>query len=248
MLNDLLKIKQEIEMARKYVPLVGFKEEDMDIASKSEAKTILEYEAMENTDEFVVLCENLIKEAVVLLGKNNIPYDLLTLSTAVGFLCTPELIEFLKDKYTELCSDNPEVCCSKIIFNNIGTNASLKYIPMRFSVNLAGSGIFDTNSKKILNLNDYLKKEYIPQIKKISEIDELCQKSIFAVVDIEKFLKKMLELGYYVNFANYDYLMKLSDYIKLLNETSFTTDIDVLADFKSAELKRKKELKRENLE
>ena len=248
MLNDLLKIKQEIEMARKYVPLVGFKEEDMDIASKSEAKTILEYEAMENTDEFVVLCENLIKEAVVLFGKNNIPCDFLRLSTAFGFLCTPELIEFLRDKYTELCSDNPEVCCSKIIFNNIGTNASLKYIPMRFSVNLAGSGIFDTNSKKILNLNDYLKKEYIPQIKKISEIDELCQKSIFAVVDIEKFLKKMLELGYYVNFANYDYLMKLSDYIKLLNETSFTTDIDVLADFKSAELKRKKELKRENLE
>ena len=137
---------------------------------------------------------------------------------------------------------------TKIIFNNIGTNASLKYIPMRFSVNLAGSGIFDTNSKKILNLNADLKKEYIPQLKKISEIDELCQKSIFAVVDIEKFLKKMLELGYYVNFANYDYLMKLSDYIKLLNETSFTTDIDVLADFKSAELKRKKELKRENLE
>ena len=248
MMNDLLKLKEELEMARKYVPLVGFKEEDIATASKSEAKTLLEYAVMDNTDEFVVLCENLIKEAVVLFGKNNIPCDFLRLSTAFGFLCTPELIEFLRDKYTELCSDNPEVCCSKIIFNNIGTNASLKYIPMRFSVNLAGSGIFDTNSKKILNLNDYLKKEYVPPIKKMSEIDELCQKSIFAVVDIEKFLKKMLELGYYVNFANYDYLMKLSDYIKLLNETSFTTDIDVLADFKSAELKRKKELKRENLE
>ena len=248
MMNDLLKLKEELEMARKYVPLVGFKEEDIATASKSEARTLLEYAAMENTDEFVVLCENLIKEAVVLFGKNNIPCDFLRLSTAFGFLCTPELIEFLRDKYTELCSDNPEVCCSKIIFNNIGTNASLKYIPMRFSVNLAGSGIFDTNSKKILNLNDYLKKEYIPQIKKISEIDELCQKSIFAVVDIEKFLKKMLELGYYVNFANYDYLMKLSDYIKLLNETLSNTDIEVLANFKSAELKRKKELKRENLE
>ena len=80
---------------------------------------------------------------------------------------------------------------------------------MRFSVNLAASGICDANSKKFLNLNDYLKKEYVPPIKKMSEIDELCQKSIFAVVDIEKFLKKMLELGYYVNFANYDYLMKL---------------------------------------
>ena len=248
MLNDLLKIKQEIEMARKYVPLVGFKEEDMDIASKSEAKTILEYEAMENTDEFVVLCENLIKEAVVLLGKNNIPYDLLTLSTAVGFLCTPELIEFLKDKYTELCSDNPEVCCSQIIINNIGTNASIKYIPMRFSVNLAASGIFDSNSKKFLNLNDYLKMEYIPPINEMSEIDELCQKSIFAIVDIEKFIKKIQELGYYVNFANYDFVIKLPDYIKALNETSFTTDIDVLADFKVAELRRKKELKRKDLE
>lgn len=161
MMNDLLKLKEELEMARKYVPLVGFKEEDIAISSKLEAKTILEYAAMENTDEFVALCENLIKEAVVLFGKNNIPYDLLKLSTAFGFLCTPELIEFLKDKYTELCSDNPEACCSKIIFNNIGTNASIKYIPMRFSVNLAVSGIYDTNSKKFLDLNDYLKEKLV---------------------------------------------------------------------------------------
>ena len=244
MMNDLLKLKEELEMARKYVPLVGFKEEDIATASKSEAKTLLEYAAMDNTDEFVVLCENLIKEAVVLFGKNNIPCDFLRLSTAFGFLCTPELIEFLKDKYTELCSDNPEVCCSKIIFNNIGTNASIKYIPMRFSVDLTASGISDTNSKKFLNLSDYLKKEYVPPIKKMSEIDELCQKSIFAVVDIEKFIKKMQELGYYVDFANYDYGSKLSDYMKALNDTLSNTNIEVLADFKSAELKRKKELKR----
>lgn len=69
MMNDLLKLKEELEMARKYVPLVGFKEEDIAISSKLEAKTILEYAAMENTDEFVVLCENLIKEAMVLFGK-----------------------------------------------------------------------------------------------------------------------------------------------------------------------------------
>lgn len=244
MMNDLLKLKEELEMARKYVPLVGFKEEDIATASKSEAKTLLEYAAMDNTDEFVVLCENLIKEAVVLFGKNNIPCDFLRLSTAFGFLCTPELIEFLKDKYTELCSDNPEVCCSKIIFNNIGTNASIKYIPMRFSVDLTASGISDTNSKKFLNLSDYLKKEYVPPIKKMSEIDELCQKSIFAVVDIEKFIKKMQELGYYVDFANYGYGSKLSDYMKALNDTLSNTNIEVLADFKSAELKRKKELKR----
>lgn len=85
MMNDLLKLKEELEMARKYVPLVGFKEEDIAISSKLEAKTILEYAAMENTDEFVVLCENLIKEAMVLFGKNNIPYDFLTLSTAQVF-------------------------------------------------------------------------------------------------------------------------------------------------------------------
>ena len=248
MMNDLLKLKEELEMARKYVPLVGFKEEDMDIASKSEAKTILEYEAMENTEEFVVLCENLIKEAVVLLGKNNIPYDLLTLSTAVGFLFTPELIEFLRDKYAELCSDNPEICCSQIIFNNIGTNASIKYVPMKFSIDLTASGISDSNSKKFLNLKDYLKMEYIPPIKEMSEIDELCQKRIFAIVDIEKFIKKMQELGYYVNFANYGYGSKLSDYMRALNDTLSNTDIEVLANFKSAELKRKKELKRENLE
>ena len=248
MMNDLLKLKEELEMARKYVPLVGFKEEDIATASKLEAKTILEYAAMENTDEFVVVCENLIKEAMVLFGKNNIPYDFLTLSTAAGFLCTSELIDFLKDKYTELCSDNPDVCCSRIIFNNIGANASIKYVPMRFSVDLTASGISDINSKKILNLSDYLKMEYIPPIKKMSEIDELRQKSIFGIVDIEKFIKKMQELGYCVNFVNYGYVSKLSDYMKALNDPLFTADIAVLANFKSAELKRKKELKKGNLE
>ena len=64
-----------------------------------------------------------------------------------------------------------------------------------------------------------------------------------------EFIKKIINPNNTMSLDEYyDYLMKLSDYIKLLNETSFTTDIDVLADFKSAELKRKKELKRENLE
>ena len=58
----------------------------------------------------------------------------------------------------------------------------------------------------------------------------------------------MQELGYYVNFANYGYGSKLSDYMRALNDTLSNTDIEVLANFKSAELKRKKELKRENLE
>ena len=96
-----------------------------------------------------------------------------------------------------------------------------------------------------MNLSDYLKMEYIPPIKKMSEIDELRQKSIFGIVDIEKFIKKMQELGYCVNFVNYGYVSKLSDYMKALNDPLFTADIAVLANFKSAELKRKKELKKE---
>lgn len=59
MMNDLLKLKEELEMARKYVPVVGFKEEDIAISSKLEAKTILEYAAMENTREIVRHVKNL---------------------------------------------------------------------------------------------------------------------------------------------------------------------------------------------
>ena len=120
MMEDLLKIKLEMEQARKYVPLVGLDEDDVIAASKEEGKTLLEFQAMENTDEFIMQCENLMKEAIILLSRNNIPYDVIRLTSSVGILCTSELIEFLKNKYEELYNGNDMIDCHRIIFENIG--------------------------------------------------------------------------------------------------------------------------------
>ena len=98
MMNDLLKLKEELEMARKYVPLIWNNKHNVFIASNEEGRTLLEYAAMENTSEIVRQCEELIKEAVVLLGRNNIPYDIIVPTSYAGLLCTPELVELLKNK------------------------------------------------------------------------------------------------------------------------------------------------------
>lgn len=238
MMNDLLKLKEELEMARKYVPLVGFKEEDMDNASKSEAKTILEYEAMENTEEFVVLCENLIKEAVVLLGRNNIPYDIIVPTSYAGLLCTPELVELLKNKL-EKSNEDELVNFNQIILNNVGTNVSLKYVPVEFSISPYEIGIFKRN-KDLLCLKYYLGQDYVPKVKEITDIQNLFEKRIFGIVDFEKFRTEIRNLDYEFGVWNAGVIKDYgNDYTKALKKGLLDTSLGIMADFRPLELKRK---------
>ncbi len=239
MMNDLLKLKEELEMARKYVPLVGFKEEDIAISSKLEAKTILEYAAMENTDEFVVLCENLIKEAMVLFGKNNIPYDIIGLVSYAGLLCTPELIELLKNKLEESTNGNELANLNQIALNNIGTNISLKYVPVEFNISPYESGIF-THNKDFLSLNLYLGQDYIPKVKEITDIQNLFEKKIFGIVDFEKFRTEIRSLDYEFGVWNDGVIKDYgNDYVKALKKGLLDTSLGIMADFRPLELKRK---------
>ena len=144
MRNDLLKLKEELEMARKYVPLIWNNEYNVLIASDEEGRTLLEYATMENTSEIVRQCEELMKEAVVLFGKNNIPYDIIGLVSYAGLLCTPELVELLKNKL-EKSNEDELVNFNQIALNNIGTNVSLKYVPVEFSISPYELGIFKRN-------------------------------------------------------------------------------------------------------
>ena len=240
MMNDLLKLKEELEMARKYVPLVGFKEEDIAISSKLEAKTILEYAAMENTDEFVVLCENLIKEAMVLFGKNNIPYDIIGLVSYAGLLCTPELIELLKNKLEESTNGNELANLNQIALNNIGTNISLKYVPVEFNISPYESGIF-THNKDFLSLNLYLGQDYIPKVKEITDIQNLFEKKIFGIVDFEKFRTEIRSLDYEFGVWNDGVIKDYgNDYVKALKKGLLDTSLGIMEDFRPLEIKRKK--------
>ena len=239
MRNDLLKLKEELEMARKYVPLIWNNEYDILIASDEEGKTLLEYAKMENTSEIVRQCEDLMKEAVVLLGRNNIPYDIIELTSFAGLLCTPEIVELLKNKLEESTNGNKLVNFNQIILNNIGANISLKYVPVEFSICPYGSGIF-THNKDLLSLNLYLSKDYIPKVKEISGIRNLFEKRVFGIVDFEKFRMEIRNLDYEFGVWNDGVIKDYGyDYAKALKKGLLDTNLGIKADFRPLELKRK---------
>lgn len=238
MRNDLLKLKEELEMARKYVPLTCDDDFNVFIASDKEGKTLLEYAAMENTSEIVRQCEELIKEAVVLLGRNNIPYDIIVPTSYAGLLCTPELVELLKNKLEESNGDEL-VNFNQIILNNIGTNVSLKYVPVEFSISLYEIGIFKRN-KDLLCLRYYLGQDYVPKVKEITDIQNLFEKRIFGIVDFEKFRTEIRNLDYEFGVWNGAVIKDYgNDYAKALKKGLLDTSLGIMADFRPLELKRK---------
>lgn len=239
MRNDLLKLKEELEMARKYVPLIWRNEYDVLIASDEEGRTLLEYATMENTSEIVRQCEDLMKEAVILFGKNNIPYDIIKLTSFAGFLCTPELVELLKNKLEESTNGNELANFNQIALNNIDTNISLKYVPVEFSICPYESGIF-THNKDFLSLNLYLGQDYMPKVKEITDIQNLFEKKIFGIVDFEKFRTEIRSLDYEFGVWNDGVIKDYgNDYVKALKKGLLDTSLEIMADFRPLELKRK---------
>ena len=239
MRNDLLKLKEELEMARKYVPLIWNNKYNVLIASDEEGRTLLEYATMENTSEIVRQCEELMKEAVVLFGKNNIPYDIIGLVSYAGFLCTPELIELLKNKLEESTNGNELANFNQIALNNIGTNISLKYVPVEFNISPYDSGIF-TRNKDLLCLRRYLGQDYVPKVKEITDIQNLFEKRIFGIVDFEKFRTEIRSLDYEFGVWNDGVIKDYGcDYAKALKKGLLDTSLGIMADFRPLELKRK---------
>lgn len=238
MMNDLLKLKEELEMARKYVPLIWNNEYNVLIASDEEGRTLLEYATMENTSEIVRQCEELIKEAVVLLGRNNIPYDIIVPTSYAGLLCTPELVELLKNKL-EKSNEDKLVNFNQIALNNIGTNISLKYVPVEFNISPYDSGIF-TRNKDLLCLRRYLGQDYVPKVKEITDIQNLFEKRIFGIVDFEKFRAEIRSLDYEFGVWNVGVIKDYgNDYAKALKKGLLDTSLGIMADFRPLELKRK---------
>lgn len=210
MLEDLIKLKQQLEQSHRYIAISEISSED--IMSASESKSLSEFEALENTDDFIVQCEKLMEEAIRIFSANNIPYDTIQISSSLGFLCTPEFIDFLKSEYHKH---------GKLNLENLVYNVSLKYVPMSFGINTAASLVSD-----VYSVNDYL----IENKKDIPQIDDLSRKFVSGIIDFEKFIKRMKELGYSIELLNYGECSNMYDYISAVKDNGWDTYIGVNAD------------------
>lgn len=259
MRNDLLKLKEELEQARKYVPLFGSSKEAISLASREEGKTLSEYKAQaeKDTDRLAKDCENLFEQAVILFGKNNIRYDSLVLTTKTGLLCDSDFIYGLERNYDKYDSEEKFYVggaiigetvvaidgISNVILDNIGKNVSLACVPMRFSINTAKSRAHDYDGTEFFSLYDCIEEKYLDSAAR-GKIDELCKKNISGVVNFNKFVQIVKSLGYDVSFTLGYQRMNIRNYERNLRDFSFNNGVEISFDFDEAESGMKRRLKR----
>ncbi len=220
MLEDLIKLKQQLESNHKYIAINDLSEKS--IMSASESKSLSEFETLENTDDFIVQCEKLMEETIRIFSANNIPYDKIQIASSQGFLCTPEFVDFLKSEY----QNHKEI--TKINLENLGSNVSLKYVPMSFGISLAGSNLSYGYSVYDY-LYDFLSDSDYEKV--ISHIIDLEKKSVSGIIDFEKFIKRMKELGYSFDLL-YGECSDIYDYISAAIDYRLETLIIVNADLR----------------
>ncbi len=259
MRNDLLKLIEELEQARKYVPLFGSSKEAISLASREEGKTLSEYKAQaeKDTDRLAKECENLFEQAVILFGKNNIRYDSLVLTTKTGLLCDSDFIYGLERNYDKYDSEEKFYVggaiigetvvaidgISNVILDNIGKNVSLACVPMHFSINTAKSIAHDYDGTEIFSLYDCIEEKYLDSTAR-GKIDELCKKNISGVVNFNKFVQIVKSLGYDVSFTLGYQRMNIRNYERNLRDFSFNNGVEISFDFDEAESAMNIRLKR----
>lgn len=195
MKEDLLKLKKELELARKKeLELKGKKYVPIDIEGdfaddNFEGKTISEIDQLENTDGFIKQFEDFAKDIIRGLVATDMPFDVLCFCSYPYFLCDKDCIE--KIRKIEHTGDY-EKCAELVI-----SNSYLRYVPIKFDFLAGGSGAYDKGGS-LWDLDDGLEEINPNCYNKIKEFEE---RSIFAIVDFDKFIRKMDDIGYTIEFG-----------------------------------------------
>lgn len=232
MKEDLLNLKKELELARKkelelkdkkYVPI----DIEGDFADNNfEGKTISEIDQLENTDGFIKQFEDHVKDIIRCLVAADMPFDVLCFCSYPYFLCDKDCIE--KIRKIEHTGDY-EKCAELII-----SNSYLRYVPIGFNFLYECSGSY--NKDGILEIL-YAELEEIN-----NKIYEFEKKRIFAIVDFDKFIQKMEDIGYTVEFGGKPCKSKL-DYISYFRNNPEDTAVVININFnpeKSKDVKLKR--------
>lgn len=195
MKEDLLKLKKELELARKKeLELKGKKYVPIDIEGdfaddNFEGKTISEIDQLENTDGFIKQFEDFAKDIIRGLVATDMPFDVLCFCSFPYFLCDKDCIE----KIRKIDHTGDYEKCAELVISN----SYLRYVPIGFDFLAGCSGSYNKDGS-LWDLDDGL-KEINPDC--YNKINEFEKKRIFAIVDFDKFIRKMEDIGYTVKFG-----------------------------------------------
>lgn len=210
-IEDLKSLKEQLESEQKYVAIRNFTYKE--ILNATEAKPLSEYVSQENTEEFAKQCEALIENVVKSLAEKGIPFDTVTLSSEIGFLCKANFIENIKSLFKSKKVDNDSYSA---IAEQLKTQASSIYVPLSFHLNPFGTGTKD------MRIDDYEEEYGI----NYGDIDKL---RVTGIVNLETFISKMKSLGYNIELLNFGGCQSVSDYMQAVIENGFDTHMSVVA-------------------
>lgn len=210
--EDLKKLKDELEKQSKYVIVSQIT--DKDIMNAGEPISSSEILSQEKTDEVVKQCELLIEKAVSSLTMKGIPFDQLTISSNMGFICRPDYIDEWKKYYQENDRTNEKWFA---IMKKLDTQILPEIVPVSFSINTAFTGTEDCD------IDSYADEAGL-------SYNDLYVGNVSGVVNWGKFVIQMKALGYNIDFLNYGDGASFSDYIETVKHNGFDTQINVTAD------------------
>ena len=216
-IEDLKNLKESLESDQKYVAIRSFTYKE--IMASDEAKPLSEFISKENTEEVIKRCESLIEESVRALAEKNIPFDYVTLSSELGFLCKESFIEKVKSFYK---NNRPTEESYLDFVEELKKQASSIYVPLSFYLNTSGTG---TDDKTMI---DY-------ELEEGYSFGDISKHDAVGIVNLEEFMSKMKELGYGVNLLNYGECHNFDDYIQAVIKNEFDTQIDIVADLTKKE-------------
>lgn len=215
-IEELRKLKSDLEkqfdQTQEYVEVHDLEQ----LENASAPRKLAEYVQMEDTDKFVEEFEKLVQEELTNLTQNGFSVDKIALVSSVGYLFKSEYLENLKEQVKSADID------FRFDFSELFSNISLKYVPLSFYV--------------------FGNETFIDEIP-VSEVDIgrrsiLSQKKVSGIVDFNKFVRKIKELDYDIDFLNTPECNSMLDYINNTIEHQWENYILV-----SANLDKEKEEK-----
>ena len=211
MLQDLIELKKKLEKESKFVAFCVDHREVMIESCKE--KTLAQIKEEENNDEVIEKCEELMKEVIKFFCKREIPFSSIGITTNVGFFVKKgfsEQLEVRKNKYNSESARG-------VFKENWAGNTLARYIPVTFGISWGDC---------------YLPEEYIPTkaIQKsynsqlfcarfmeyyarfVKTIQKIKAIKVSGIVDIDRFIHKLNEMGYVVEDGDNRKLENSVDY------------------------------------
>ena len=213
-IEDLKKLKEQLESEEKFVLIEEFCNKDIERANNG--KPLSEYISQENTEEFVDQCETLIENAVRTLAGQGVPFDTVALTSRMGFLCNANFIKSIKPlfKGDNIIDDDDYIR----VIDELKTQISSIYVPLSFHLNSYRTGTED------MPMEDY-HDEY-----GISNYSDITNSRVTGIVNFGTFISKMKSLGYNIELAEFGECQNISDYIEAVKENGIDTCIIINAD------------------